>query len=252
MFPLVHYFVNREIYKTPSNLLILGGLWPDLAFGAGLSRDQAHAMGADFHAWCREQAPAALDLARGILSHGSEPHGVDYYADEFWPGYRKGWCFMQGEAYMDRVAAATGLPQDFIWWKAHNFVELAYELITHQHHAELSGQLMAALSDRDALSQVAGTLSAYHHREADAIIRMYENAPQTFAIAEISPHELARKQKQAFLTRHGHSGGDIAAMAALLGDMQRELEPGYHPFMRTLISLTANMLEQIEQGAAER
>ena len=94
MFPLVHYFVNRQIYGSVPTLMALGGIFPDLAAGAGMNRDKAHEMGANFHTWCKNNAPEGIPLSIGIASHGINPHGVDYFSDEFWPGYKKGWCFL--------------------------------------------------------------------------------------------------------------------------------------------------------------
>ncbi len=56
MFPLVHYFVNRQIYGSVPTLMALGGIFPDLAAGAGMNRDKAHEMGANFHTWCKNNA----------------------------------------------------------------------------------------------------------------------------------------------------------------------------------------------------
>lgn len=242
MFPLVHYFVNSQIYGSVPKLMVLGGLFPDIAASAGWDRNQAHAMGADFHAWCGQNAPQALPLARGIISHGTEPPGVDFHADEFWPGYRKGWCFLAGEQYMDQVAQVTRLPQDLIWWKAHNFVEISYELITDADHPGIKDRLMAAVQDRQAVSQAAAVLADYTGLPQQDIISSFHNVPNIFAIDDISPERLAYKQNLAFMVRHGVMDADVDAMAKLLLQMSWDLRPGYYPFCRFIIDSTAKVL----------
>ena len=249
MFPLVHYFVNSEIAaktgKTVPRLTALGGLWPDLAANAGCSRDEAHMMGAAFHAWCLAQAPEGRDLARGIISHGSAPPCVDYYADEAWPDtpdYPKGWCFLQGEAYRDAVAAATRLPERMIWWKAHNFVEMSYELLTDAAHPDLKLELLAAIHDEEAVNTAARLLAAYTGKPAGVIAGCFRHAPDTFAIATVSADELAQKQCLSFVMRHRHCDGDAAAMAALLLRMRDELAADYPAFLAVAVARTAEIL----------
>lgn len=242
MFPLVHYFVNSQIYDSVPQLMVLGGLFPDIAAAAGGNRDQAHTMGDDFYAWCLQQAPEALPLARGIISHGTSPPGVDFHADEFWPGYRKGWCFRIGEKYMAQVAAATKLPANLIWWKAHNFVEISYELITDADHPEIKERLMTAVEDPDAVRQAAEILSAYNGLPVQNIVSAFNNVPNIFAIHDISPAQLAYKQNLAFMVRHGVMDADTAAMARLILQMSRDLRPGYYPFFHLVVKSTAKVL----------
>lgn len=242
MFPLVHYFVNRQIYVSVPPLMALGAIFPDLAAGAGLNRDRAHEMGADFYGWCRSNAPEGLPLAIGVASHGINPQGVDYYSDEFWPGSQKGWCFLQGEPYMPQVAAATRLPEDLIWWKAHNFVEMSYELVTDLDHPELKQELLAALRDHAAQQKAAMLLAAYTGGNPELIIGMFNHAPNIFALTEVSASQLAFKQDISYKLRHNVTNADTAAMAGLIEQMSRELRDGYYPFMKQLIRLTAQSL----------
>lgn len=242
MFPLVHYFVNRQIYGSVPTLMALGGIFPDLAAGAGLDRNKAHEMGEDFHAWCQKNAPEGIPLAIGIASHGINPCGVDYFSDEFWPGYKKGWCFLQGEPYMELVAAATHLPENLIWWKAHNFVEMSYELITDSDHPNIKDELLSALHDTEAQKTAAQILSAYSGVAAEPIVDTFCNAPNIFAIEDISAAKLAFKQDLSYKIRHNITDADTEAMAELITKMSQKLRSGYYPFLKDVISFTAQAL----------
>jgi len=244
MFPLVHYFVNRNIYGSVPKLMVFGAVWPDLAAGSGYNRDAAHQMGRDFYSWCLEQEPGYLDLARGVISHGNNPHCVDYFADEDWPGCEKGWCFAKGVPYMDRVGASTRLPRRLHWWKAHNFVEMSYELITAADQPGIGKDLLAALDDEAAKREASRVLAAYTGRPADAIHAMFCKIPQIFAVRDISPEKLAFKQATAFAVRHNIHDADTAAMAALLRLMSRELADGYYPYMERVVELIGDALRK--------
>lgn len=242
MFPLVHYFVNRQIYGSVPTLMALGGIFPDLAAGAGMNRDKAHQMGEDFHTWCKKNVPKGLPLSIGIASHGINPCGVDYFSDEFWPGYKKGWCFLQGEKYMSQVAKATHLPENLIWWKAHNFVEMSYELITDSDYPQIKDELLAALHDTEAKKTAAKILSEYSGVAAELIVDTFSNAPNIFAIEDISAEKLAFKQDLSYKIRHNIHDADTEAMAELITQMSKELHGGYYPFIKEVISFTAQAL----------
>ena len=250
MFPLVHYFVNRKICENTDNLLALGGIFPDLAASAGMDRNAAHTMGKDFYNWCSNNAPEGLSLARGIISHGISPHCVDYYADEYWPGYRKGWCFMQGEPYMEQIAAVTRLPQDLIWWKGHNFVEISYELLTEEKYPGIRQGLVAALEDQDAIQQASSLIAAYSGLDQNNLRAALNNAPNIFAIHELTPLALAEKQNNAFMVRHKVMNADVEGIARLFCRMRDDLRAGYDSFFEQLIKKTGMAMSGYQDTTA--
>jgi len=235
LFPIVHHYINTELFGTPSKLMRLGAFLPDLSFGFGLNRDEAHLMGRDFLAWSREECPEAHDVALAVLSHGLRPHGIDYYADEFWPGQSKGWCFYKGAAWMDRVEAATHLPAQLIYWKSHNFVEMACELITVADHPGINDAVVEALEDQQAVAQLADIIEQYQEIPAFRPIRSYNRALEIFALREVTAAELARTQADSFARRHNCTDADIPAMTELLLEMQAALTDDYHAFLAEVL-----------------
>jgi hypothetical protein len=224
--------------------MALGGLFPDLASGTGLTRNEAHQMGAAFYSWCASEAPDMLPLARGIISHGTIPYGVDHHADEHWPGCEKGWCFEQGKPWIERVTAVTRLPERLGWWKSHNFVEMSYELLTIERCPFIGGHIMAALNDEALVDCAATELSRYTGKDMELIGDIFRQAPHLFALEEVSPLVLARRQDSAFRRRHNVYDADIEGMATLLAEMKEALRPGYGPFMAEMTSLVGKMLKE--------
>ncbi|MEG1537282.1 MAG: hypothetical protein RR387_03235 [Clostridiales bacterium] len=242
MFPLVHYYVNTKIFAHPTSLMVLGGIFPDLASGMGLERNAAHQMGVSLFTYCQEHQPQAIDFARGVLSHGIIPRGVDYYADESWPGCEKGWCFEQGKPWLKQLQQVTGLPNHLLWWKSHNFVEIGCELLTHAAHPGLNHQLLQALQDRQALTEAAAILAAYSGCNAQKAVDVFLQTPNIFALHSIDPFSLAQKQAISFANRHNIHNCDINGMARLLEQISDSLTDQYQPFMDQILSLVAENL----------
>ena len=144
---------------------------------------------------------------------------------------------------MPQVAESTHLPANLIWWKAHNFVEMSYELITDSDHPQIKTELLKALLDEPAQKQAASLLSAYSGVAEELIIDTFGNAPNIFAIENISAEKLAFKQDLSYKIRHNVNDADTVAMAALLTQMSQELHSGYYPFIKDIISFTAQALK---------
>jgi len=227
MFPLVHHYADKIISPlAEDHLMIFGGLFPDLASGGGMERNFAHECGALFYEWCRKNAPEGLLMARSVICHGTEPKGLDYYADEDWNGGPKGWCFHEGKKYMDGVRKATPLGEDYILWKAHNFVEMGLELLVLEKEKTLCEELLAAIDDRSAAAYAADIFygafrdnGCVRERLKDVFLR----AADIFAIEIVTPTTLAEKQAKSFVKRFGIRDANVPAMAALLEEIREDL-----------------------------
>ncbi len=99
-----------------------------------------------------EQAPELIPAAQGMIIHGVDPKGVDYYADEHWGTGERGWCFQLIEPFVPRVIDACALPAEWGLWKGHNFIEMAMELVTQEINPALTGDIMTAAKDPVAIA----------------------------------------------------------------------------------------------------
>ncbi len=273
MFPLVHYAVNKKIYGQVSPLMIIGGLWPDMAVGAKVQREDGHTKCKEFFTWCKENAPDYLDLARGALSHSSEPGCVDYFADEYYPEdlvceakpqpgldimhsrfiaekycseYPKGWCFVGGEKYLEEVSAATGLPDGLIWWKGHNFVEMGYELLADEQDPSMKEHILETSHDKQQIAQAAEVLAAFYNASAERIKLIYSRIPILFALKEVNAQTLAIKQRRLFIIRFNHGTANQAAMAELINRIREDLRPTYLPLLNYMAAHAAQVLSNME------
>lgn len=259
MFPLVHYYVNLRVFGTVSHLTALGGLWPDLAVGVGGDRDEAHTRGAAFFDWCRDQMPEALDAARGMIAHGIDPPCVDYYADEYWPDHVRGYMFREALPYLPQVAACTGLdgatdipllppgsepPRSNVWWKAHNIIEMAYEIITDRLHPDLGRQLVEAVTDTTAVAVFARAMQQWQGLDADRVAAIFASVPGSYALTDAGAQAQAEMQAASMHHRFSTFNVDIPALAELLEQISREQAEKYPAFIDHLIRCTAEQIRR--------
>ena len=257
MFPLVHYYINKQVFGRVSPLCALGGLWPDLAAAAGGDRDAAHYQGAEFYAWCCQHLPQAKDAALGVIAHGVEPACVDYYADEYWPDHVRGYMFRQALGYLPQVAACTGLegetslpplprggepPRNNVWWKAHNCVEIAYEILTSQAQPQLAAELLAALAHTEAVELLAQALQGWQGLEPRRVRQVFAQAPESYALPDAGAACQAAKQALVMKHRFSKFQVDQPALAALLEQIARDEADSYASFISLLTEKTAAQL----------
>ncbi len=244
MFPIVHYYANRFIFPQVSSLMALGGLFPDLAAGMGIQRDDAHQMGDALYQFCINQQPQAVDFARGVLSHGVNPQGVDYYADESWPGCDKGWCFEEGKRWMAALAKVSHLPDNLLWWKSHNFIEIGFELLIDEAQPEIKRQIIAALANRPAMEQACNLIASFCGISPEAAEKVFLQTPNIFALQQVTPFTLAEKQAAAFALRHNVGNADVSGMAQLLQQIRDDLRPRGHDYLQQVFALVKHNLQR--------
>ena len=162
MFPLAHAWLIHRLVPAPTSAHYLGCVWPDMLFASPLSHTESHRSGArladaantlpdgqardEFHAF-----------VAGALSHGTDPHGFDWYSDEEYggrPASARGYAFQQAVALAEDAARACDVSEHQGWWKAHNLIEMAFEQSLYLAAPHLGASLAAACAD-EALATVS-------------------------------------------------------------------------------------------------
>ena len=234
MFPILHHHLNQMLLgRTPANLTILGSLWPDLAVFSGCSRDEAHKCGRAVYALAAEQYKAGLPFAGGIISHAV----ADYYGDEKWGSPSNGYCFQAALPYLAQVAAATKLPARYIPWKGHNFVEMAFELITAENHPEYGPAILAALADENTLATACELMQLYNGMPPGFCQTALLQGREIFALEGCDAVCLAETQHLSYIRLFSHDSADQEAMISLLRQMAKELQVSYDSFIPQLLDL---------------
>lgn len=227
MFPVAHGWLLAKLVESPTQAEYLGCVWPDMLFGSPVTHPQSHTSGAELLAFARG-LPAGVErdeftaFVRGVITHGSQPHGFDWFSDE---GYGenpqvKGYAFQHAAPLADRAAKACDVPADSGLWKAHNMIEMAFERSLMLANVEAAHALAAACADERLMARITTPLGHYFGHSPDALTASMARYATYVALAPDSLDDLA--QAYALQTRFKHSGAqpDADAIAFLIGEAE--------------------------------
>ncbi|MGI6685453.1 MAG: hypothetical protein ACOX47_08300 [Bacillota bacterium] len=244
MFPLTHTLVAQNIISKDDPQVVFGGVFPDLAHGIGLNRDVTHEMGEDFYRFCREHDRSFLDFARAVISHGAKPPGLDYYADQSFEGKKHGYCFQRAVPLVEKVIKTCALPPQMGLWKAHNFIEMAFEVITVELNPVLPDQFLAALEDEAILKGCSDVLGCYFGINRARIFEAFQRMPDFFCLHDVTAVNLAKKYAMQLRKRHGVLKADPQGMTEVLEEARKIVSEEYSSFIRDAENKISLLLSQ--------
>ena len=244
MFPIAHGWLLAEVAEQPTAADYLGCVWPDMLFGSPLAHPQSHKSGAELLAFARGlPAGAARDeflaFVRGVITHGSEPHGFDWFSDEGYggeSGHDKGFAFQRGKPLAQRAAAACDVPEEMGLWKAHNLVEMSFEGPLYAANPDAAHALAAACADDALMRRIAEPLSHFFAQQPEALA---ESMRRYTSMVTLTPTTLdALGEKYAQQTRYRHAGAqpEAHAIAALIGETTDLLAAERDDYLTTCLS----------------
>src|SRR5690242_18295277 len=177
MFPIAHAWLIERLVAAPTPAHYLGCIWPDMLFESPLSHTESHRSGSQL-ADALATLPAGPARAEfrafvmGALSHGTEPHGFDWYSDEEYggrPASDRGYAFQHAVPLAEDAALACGVAPDQGWWKAHNLVEMAFEQPLYLAAPHLGASLADACADETLCTRIASMLAGIFGHPPDAL-----------------------------------------------------------------------------------
>lgn len=243
MFPLTHVLVAQDLLLSSHPRVVLGSIFPDLGNVVGLNRTITHEMGTGFFGFCRNDCPGLLDFARAVITHGSEPFGLDYFADENFQGYDQGYCFQRGSVLVKKVVQSCNLPPEMGYWKAHNFIEMAYELVTVERYPGVVDLVMETLHDLKIISQCSDALGQYFNMDISKIGITIARMPDFFCLSRVTPLNLAKKYALQLKIRHNITGSDLSAMAKVISEAREMIEGEYRTFLDDVLKEILEVLK---------
>lgn len=241
MFPIAHGWLLAQVTPEPTAASFLGCVWPDMLFGSPLTHPQSHRSGSALLAFAHSQPTGAerdefIAFVRGVITHGSEPHGFDWFSDEAYGegGARaKGFAFQQGAALATRAAQACGVPEEMGLWKAHNLIEMAFERSLYAANTPAGQALAAACANEALMARLAEPLGRYFALAADALAESMRRYAEMVTLAPTSLDALA--QAYAHQTRYRHPGAqpDAGAIGELIGEAETLIAPARDEYLST-------------------
>lgn len=253
MFPIAHAYLLTRIIAAPTAAHFLGCVWPDMLFESPLSHPQSHRSGAELAEHAASLSPGAERdtfgaFVMGVLSHGSEPHGFDWYSDEEWGGQplaAKGYAFQRGLPLAERTAVACGVAPELGWWKAHNIVEIAFEHPLYTADPDLGRQLELACTDLDLLRQIAVPLAKFFERPPELLVTPMRRFREVVRLRPVDAAASARTYALQVRLKHPGAKPDEAAIAALIEEAERAIAGDRDAYLDECVTRVGEMVRSL-------
>jgi hypothetical protein len=246
VFPLAHAWLLKRLVPDLTPAHFLGCVWPDMLYGSPLNHTQSHRSGVLLAA--HATGAAFRDFVVGVLTHGSDPHGFDWYSDEQYgpqPPAARGYAFQHGRALAREAAVACGLPEERGWWKAHNIVEMAFERKFYAAEPVLGERLADACADEALLTAIAAPLSDIFGFPAVALAAAMRRFLGIVELRPVTIASLASAYALQVRLKHPDATPDVERIAALIERAEHEIAGDRQRYLDDCVEGVGRMLAAI-------
>lgn len=202
MFPYTHICFTKDVLGDPTSEKVLGAVFPDTVIAGFLEHGETHRRCAQLHNFLA-RVGSFQNFAKAAITHGTAPCGLDYYCDEKYLDFPKGFAFEQARPLVDKVIKACKLPEEMGWWKAHNFVEMGCELWMYNNRRDCYGYLAKALDNRDLILAISELLAPFFDIPVGKIAMSFPIYGEYVLLGEVTSPKLAEKFSLQTLKKHG-------------------------------------------------
>ncbi|WP_347488124.1 hypothetical protein [Desulfoscipio sp. XC116] len=212
-----------------SDAITLGSIFPDMVISAQVNHTMAHSMGAKLLHIVKANH-ALADFARGIITHGISPQGLDYFGDEKYPGCERGYCFEKGRPLVKQTIEACNIPPEMGWWKAHNIVEMGIELRISNRGA-YGRTIRQAFNNQEIINQITDLLAGLTGYDPQRLKAQIAGFPGYIEAYKATAQSLADKYRLQMFTRH-RININTAKVARLIEIAAEQVEDDLADFFR--------------------
>ena len=246
MFPIAHAYLMAKIFANPTPAHYLGCVWPDMLFNGPLTHQQTHRECLGLLEFAHREAPEIVPFVRAALTHGAEPHGFDWYSDEAYdPGAEHGYAFERARPFVDEIVVATKVDPEIGFWKAHNFVEMSFEMALGQASPHLGRSVATACGDTELVKQVTEPIARHFGCDAEHLAVNITNFPYVVALETPTSTTLAQAYALQLRIKHGVTDADVPAMADILDRIWASIAPDRDAFLATAVREVTAMLATV-------
>ncbi len=152
MYPQTHVCFAGMVLGKQSDAVSLGSILPDVLIGEHFNHCEAHSAGLEIYNFLLKNR-SLPDFGKALLTHGFVPEGLDYYGDEKYLDFEKGYSFEKARPLILKTVEACNISPEMGWWKAHNIIEMGVELLVSSsgHYGEM---MKSAFTNRALISEV--------------------------------------------------------------------------------------------------
>ena len=243
IFPQTHVYFAEMVLNRASDAITLGSLLPDMIISSNFNHTQAHSIGHELWQILGEDSEMA-DLALGAISHGIAPRGLDYFGDEKYSGFERGYCFEKGRLLVDATVEACNIPPQMGWWKAHNIIEMGIELRVSAR-GSYGNTIRQAFNNEDLITQLSELLPGLTGSSEHYLKSRLSGFTGYIEISKPTPLSLAEKYNYQMFIRH-KVNIDIPKVARLIALAAGYIENDIDDFFRVVRQQVYNEMKSLE------
>ena len=193
MFPICHIYFADKIIGKLSQFNILGSIYPDIVISDVLSRESTHYNTLQLYDYFKYMDIKMRDFAMGTITHGVDMKGLDYYSDENYPDMDSGYCFEKGKQIEKDVINCCKIPEKWGLWKAHNFIEMAFEICVYRQNKWLKESLKNALEDIEVIKYVSKNLQLFLNINEGMLVDKFKRFTDFIEYKDINENTMMKK-----------------------------------------------------------
>ncbi|WP_418792146.1 hypothetical protein [Phosphitispora sp. TUW77] len=243
MFPYTHICFANDVLGKISDEIILGAVFPDTVIAGFLEHNAAHNQTPALYRYLKGLGVFG-DFSRALITHSITPKGLDYYCDEKYLDYEKGYAFEMARPLVKKVIKSCNLTEEMGWWKAHNFIEMGADVWLFEKRPEFHGYLKQALNNKTLILALSQVLSPFFDVPAAKLAMSFAIFGEYVNMDEITPVELAKKYCLQMTKKHGITI-DIIESAKIIEEAVDIIEKTFPDFISYCQQNVAEMLEDM-------
>ena len=245
MFPYTHICFARDVLGALNTEIVLGAVFPDTVIAGFLEHPDTHGRCGEIHRYL-SGVGIFEDFAQAVVTHGITPQGLDYYCDEKYRDFSRGYAFEMALPLVDKVVDCCRLPEKMGWWKAHNFIEMAAELWLYNNRRDYHGYLAKALDNRNMILAISQVLAPFYGIPVGKMVMSFPIYGEYVLMDEVTPAKLAGKYAGQMNKKHGIAI-DAPAAAEVIREAETIVAKTFPDFIEDCREKVGELIKTIEQ-----
>lgn len=209
MYPLTHIYFAKKVLRYLDDPAILGSIFPDVIILSGIPWKESHTLGMKIWQHFRGKQADLVNFSLGVITHGIEPKGLDFYSDEKYKNFEKGYCFEKAKPLIGSVVEACNISSKDGWWKAHNFIEMGVELYINEKCPQLLPSLQKSFDNNSLVQKLGKELSPVLDRDKDLIENNFFTFKRFLKEEPLDAELLALRYQRQIYFRHNIESIDL-------------------------------------------
>jgi len=246
LYPQTHVYFAEIVLGKQGDEVTLGSIIPDMLIGRYFNHYEAHSKGAEMLSFLKRR-DLLLDFGKAVATHGFVPQGLDYYGDEKYLDFERGYCFEKARALVQETVEACNIPPEMGWWKAHNIVEMGVESLVSSSDY-YSERIKSALFNMCLISEIDEMLHGLWKNNDFKFERRIERFAKLVEIERATAGSLARIYQVQMRFKH-QVEIDIPRVARLIERAAEVVDEDLASFFDTTMTMVTKNINRFFPGA---